>query len=182
MRAKTLCLIALFAGLSAAGAFIRLEMPYISFTFQTLFAVLAGMILGARRGVMSQIVYILIGLIGLPVFAKGGGLAYIAQPSFGYILGFPLCAAVSGTIMRKKTSVPARAVLRSLAASFAGFFSVYLIGLPYMYFCFILIGNAQTAGTVLLWGFSMVAAKDALLAVAVGAIAYKTVPAIRKYV
>ena len=75
-----LILIALFAALSVVGAFVKIPTPLVPFTLQTLFCVYAGFLLGARRGFASQLLYLLIGLIGIPVFALGGGPSYVLQP------------------------------------------------------------------------------------------------------
>ncbi|MCK4308969.1 MAG: biotin transporter BioY, partial [Candidatus Atribacteria bacterium] len=62
-------LISLFAALTAVGAFISIPLHPVPITLQTLFTLLAGMILGSTLGATSQIIYVLLGIIGLPVFA-----------------------------------------------------------------------------------------------------------------
>ena len=85
---RDLVLFALFTALIAIGAFIRIPVPFCPFTLQLLFTMLAGLLLGSRRGAASVAVYVFLGLIGLPVFTSGGGPSYIFQPTFGYLLGF----------------------------------------------------------------------------------------------
>ena len=80
---KNLILIGLFAALIVAGAFIKIPIPYVPFTLQFLFILFAGMLLGKRLGLLSQVVYLLIGLTGAPVFTNGGGPGYVLQPTFG---------------------------------------------------------------------------------------------------
>ncbi len=124
-----LVLCALFAALAAIGAFIKIPTPLVPITLQLLFTTMAGIILGSKLGAISVGSYVLIGLIGLPVFTGGGGPAYILQPTFGYILGFVLGAFVTGLIAeRGKPSF-----VRYLVASLAGLIAVYLIGVPYCY-------------------------------------------------
>ena len=65
---RDLVLFALFTALIAIGAFIRIPVPFCPFTLQLLFTTLAGSILGGRRGAASVGVYVLLGLVGLPVF------------------------------------------------------------------------------------------------------------------
>ncbi len=65
-------------------------------TMQNLFVVMSGMLLGPRAGATSQAVYLLMGLMGLPVFSGGGGPGYVMSPTFGYLLGFIAASAVSG--------------------------------------------------------------------------------------
>ena len=74
--------------LTAVGAFIKIPLPYIPFTLQTFFVFYSGILLGAKLGMLSQIIYILIGLVGIPVFSNGGGPSYVFQPSFGFLIGF----------------------------------------------------------------------------------------------
>ena len=78
-------LCAMFVALIAVGAFIKVPIPVVPFTLQYLFTMLAGLLLGGKKGSLAVGIYILLGLIGLPIFAQGGGIGYIFQPSFGYI-------------------------------------------------------------------------------------------------
>ena len=87
-RTYKMILVALFAALIAVGAFIRIPVPLVPFTMQTFFVVLAGMLLGKKLGAASALVYLAIGLIGIPVFTQGGGIGYVLKPSFGYLIGF----------------------------------------------------------------------------------------------
>ena len=72
-----LVLTALFAALTAIGAFLRIPAGEISFTLQVFFTSMAGILLGPWWGAASQVVYVLLGLIGLPIFTEGGGLMYL---------------------------------------------------------------------------------------------------------
>ena len=88
VNVRNLSLMALFAALTAVGAFITIPVPPVPFSLQIFFAILAGALLGSRQGAMSIVIYLLLGLCGLPVFTKGAGLSYLLQPTFGYLLGF----------------------------------------------------------------------------------------------
>ena len=82
-KTRSMVQCALFAALVAIGAFIQIPVPYMDyFTLQFLFVLLAGMLLGSARGALSVSVYVLVGLVGFPVFAAGGGIQYIFRPSF----------------------------------------------------------------------------------------------------
>ena len=70
---RALAAVALMAALTAVGAWIRIPFPYVPVTLQMSFVYLAGIWLGARRCALAQFVYISAGLIGFPIFAKGGG-------------------------------------------------------------------------------------------------------------
>lgn len=89
-----------FTLLAAIGA--QLEIPHqpVPYTFQTLVVILAGGLLGSRNGFLSMMLYLGIGLVGMPVFAGGGfGLARLIGPTGGYLLSFPVAAFVVGTLM-----------------------------------------------------------------------------------
>jgi biotin transport system substrate-specific component len=97
--------IVLFAAATAAAA--RVEIPHqpVPYTLQSMMVLLAGAFLGARNGAMSQMLYLVMGLLGAPVFALGGfGLVRLLGPTGGYLLAFPLAAAVVGyAVQRRRT-------------------------------------------------------------------------------
>ena len=99
--ARDLVYIALFSALIAVSAFIQIPFVPVSFTLQTFFCILAGSLLGAKRGTISVAVYIALGLSGVPIFINGGGLSYVFQRSFGYLLGMLPAAFLSGLLLSK---------------------------------------------------------------------------------
>jgi len=126
-RNLSLTLIPLFAALTAAGAFIRIPTPVVPITLQTLMVYLSGLFLGARGGAVSQLLYIAIGILGLPVFSGGGGPAYVVSPTFGYLLGFILASAISGHFAKKGGMWwPAVGIAFSILV-------IYIFGVPYLY-------------------------------------------------
>ncbi|MDF2613360.1 MAG: biotin synthase [Clostridia bacterium] len=129
-KTYTYVICALFAALSAVGAFIKIPMPLVPFTLQFLFVALSGVLLGSKRGLIAQMLYVGIGLAGIPVFTKGGGIGYIFQPTFGYLVGFIIGAYIIGKIV-EKTGVSFKTIF---LASFIGLLVVYLVGVVYMYF------------------------------------------------
>ena len=129
---KHLVVVAFFVALTAIGARLEIPLPYVPFTVQTFFVLLAGLLLGSRLGALSQTVYVAIGLLGLPVFARGGGLGYIAQPTFGYLIGFIPAAYVVGALVEKRPQVKRS---HFLLASFCGLAVVYVFGLFYLWLC-----------------------------------------------
>ena len=126
----SLAYIALFAALTAIGAFIKIPLPYVPFTLQVLFVFFAGSLLGSKRGMQSQLVYVGIGLAGLPVFTQGGGIGYFLQPTFGYLLGYIAGAFVVGWMIER---IDNPKTYHFIFANLAGLLVVYLIGVPYLY-------------------------------------------------
>jgi len=137
-RVSDLTFISLFAALTAMGAFIKIPIPYVPLTLQTLMVMFAGLVLGSRRGALSQVLYLTIGLIGLPIFAHGGGPSYILQPSFGFLVGFIPGAYLIGKIVEKESVLKFPRVIIALLLGQA---AIYLIGIPYLYFIFNFIIN-----------------------------------------
>ncbi len=88
IKTKDMILVALFTVLTAVGAFIKIPIGPAPITLQYLFTALAGVLLGSFLGSLSQLLYIIIGLFGIPIFTSGGGPSYIFNPTFGYLIGF----------------------------------------------------------------------------------------------
>ena len=127
MSARKLVYTALFAVLTAVGAFLRIPLGVSSITLQFLFTAMAGVLLGPGCGALSQGVYVALGLMGLPIFTTGGGFGYVLQPTFGFLLGLIPAAAIIGAISRRSAS-PRRLALACLA----GLAALYAVGVPYM--------------------------------------------------
>jgi biotin transport system substrate-specific component len=131
-RTEKMVLVALFSALTWIGAYLRVEIiPPVPFTLQNLMVIMAGVLLGPRYAPLSQLVYLLLGLVGVPVFSQGGGLSYIFRPGFGFVLGFVGAAAVVGALsalVRKPT------FLKCFGLTLTGMLVIYLIALPYLYF------------------------------------------------
>jgi len=97
-------------------------------TYQIGAVLLVGCLGGRKAGAMSQIAYLVVGLTFLPVFAQGGGIGYIKQPDFGYLLGFIPGAWICGLLAFQS---PPK--LESLAFScICGLLAVHLTGLAYL--------------------------------------------------
>lgn len=126
---KSMVLAAIFTALTAAGAFVKVPIPYVPLVLQGLFVSMAGALLGSRWGALSQMAYLFIGLIGIPIFTQGGGIGYVLQPTFGFLVGFVFCAYVTGKIVEKRKEKNAKTML---IACLVGTFVVYLFGVPYL--------------------------------------------------
>lgn len=127
---KEMVLCGMFTVLIAVGAFIKIPIPVVPFTLQFLFTMLAGVLLGGRLGAISVGIYIALGLVGLPIFAEGGGFWYILKPSFGYLLGFALASYVTGKIIENAKQLTLKICL---IANFTGLLIVYGCGMIYYY-------------------------------------------------
>lgn len=103
--------------------------------------IVAGILLGPRDGALSQLLYLLLGLVGIPVFSQGGGLSYLLRPGFGFILGFVGAAAVVGGLSRLLRKINFWACF---GLALTGMAVIYLIALPYLY----LLNNLVLAAPV----------------------------------
>lgn len=171
-------LCALFVALIAVGAFIKIPIPVVPFTLQFLFTMLAGLLLGGKWGAVSVLVYIMLGLIGLPVFAEGGGPGYLLKPSFGYIIGFFIASYVTGVIASKAA---APSYKRLFAANFTGLAIVYLCGMTYYYvICNYVIGTPIAFWPLILYCFILAVPGDIALCILSAVLAKRLLPVLRK--
>ena len=122
---------------------VSLPIGPVPISLGTLGIYLALYLLGWKRGTVSVLIYLLLGLVGLPVFSGGGGPAYVLHPTFGFLLGYLAAAFLIGFLCRKDP-LPRR----QACACAAGLAAIYLVGLPYM----ALILNVYLGRGVDLWG------------------------------
>ncbi len=156
-RLQLMLLTALFAALTAVGAFLRVPLGAVSFTMQVFFTCMAGILLGPCAGAASQAVYVLLGLIGVPIFTEGGGLMYLAKPTFGFLLGMiPMAFAVG--LLADRLPVKNLPLRLGLACAI-GLAALYAVGLPYLYFS---LGGAWSVGKTLVSGCLIFLPFDAL--------------------
>ena len=128
-KTRAMILAALFAALTAVGAFIKIPTPISSFTLQIFFTSMAGVLLGKKWGAASQIVYVLLGLVGLPIFTSGGVLGTLLTPTAGFLLGMIPMAWLIGFLVEKRGA----GFWNICLACLAGLVVLYVIGLPYMH-------------------------------------------------
>ncbi|SFB06641.1 biotin transporter BioY [Selenomonas ruminantium] len=144
LAVREIVLCGLFIALITTGTFIRIPVGTDVYTLQFLFTLLAGLVLGARLGAIAVGAYVLLGLLGLPVFASGGGLAYVLQPTFGYLLAFILQAWFCGYYSRHGAAVSYRQLL---LVNLGGMAIVYVIGIVWFY----LASNFVMAAPIPFW-------------------------------
>ena len=141
-RARQVALIALFVAVTVVCGFIKIPMQPVAMTLLTLATALAGCFLTPGAAALSQVIYVAMGLIGIPVFTTGGGPGYVLQPSFGFLLTLPLMAAGISFAVRHDKFLPpkARFLWRHAASLFisllqllGGTFYYYLLFRYYMH-------------------------------------------------
>lgn len=180
IKTRDMILIAFFAAMTAAGAIIKMPIPIsnVPITLQFFFTMLSGIVLGARLGALSQLVYVLLGLIGIPVFASGGGPSYVYNPAFGYLLGFILASYVTGWIAHCKMK---ESFLKTLLACLLGLTAMYFIALPYFYMVVKFNLHSDIAIVKLLkTGFLIFLPGDIIKCIAVSAVGVKILPLIKR--
>jgi len=128
--ARRVVLVGLLAALTAVGAQIQTPLPFspVPVVLSNFFAILAGLVLGPRLGAASQVVYVLLGFAGAPVFAGlHGGPQVLAGPTGGYLIGFILAAAASGALAGRDPDVSRALVAAAVAAAL-----IYVVGVPWL--------------------------------------------------
>lgn len=164
--ARDITLTAVFAALAVVAAMlVRYAGSIVPFSLMPLMAMLAGGVLGPRLGALSMVVYILLGLIGVPVFATPpfGGPAYVLQPTFGFLPGFAGSAYVIGMLLRNRKE---SGFFRYFLSMTAGIVVYYLVGLPYLYAILTFyLGKTVSVAQVLTIGFTPFIVLDLVKAV-----------------
>lgn len=126
---RPMVLASLFAALTAAGAYLAIPVGPVPIVLQNMFVFLAGLLLGSRWGAASVAVYLLAGIVGLPVFAGGtGGIGRIAGPTGGFLLGYLPVVFLVGRL----TELRPASVARDVAAMAAGALLLYACGAPWL--------------------------------------------------
>lgn len=121
---QSLAMVALFAALTAVmGLIPKIDLPFgVPITVQTLGVMLAGCLLGARRGLQAMLLFLAAVAAGLPLLSGGrGGLGAFLAPSAGYLVGFAVAAWVTGAIMSTLShATPRRTAISAFIAALAG--------------------------------------------------------------
>ncbi len=142
LKTKDLALVGLFAALMAVCAWISIPVGPVPVTLQTFAVFLAAALLGSKRGTLAVLVYILLGVVGLPVFARFSTLNPV---TFGYVLGFlplgMLTAAAEKLFPKKAFALPLGMVL--------GLLVCYLIGTVWFYYVMHFRGTEYSIGKIL---------------------------------
>ncbi len=136
--ATDVALVATFAAFIAVCALlpgIHLPGMSVAITLQTLGVMLAGLVLGPVRGTLAVLLYLAVGFAGIPVFSEGtGGLATFGKVSLGYLLAFPLAAALAGFLASRAARVrpSLRPVVLFLSATAGSLAFIHPLGITVM--------------------------------------------------
>ncbi|MGN0818648.1 MAG: biotin transporter BioY [Candidatus Coproplasma sp.] len=166
---------ALFVALMVVGAKLQIPFPLVPLTFQTVIAVLSGLLLGWQKGIIAMAVYMLMGLIGIPVFAGADcGFLYVLKPSFGYIIGFIVAAGVCGTFYNRT-----KKLWQIIVLAIAGFLANYAVGIPYFIAVWQLNGYPELWESVITYNL-LYMPKDAALSLLAALLAWRVIPAVKR--
>ncbi|WP_408015136.1 biotin transporter BioY [Savagea serpentis] len=168
---------AMFAALMAIGANITTFLPFlvvagVPITLQTFFAILAGLLLGSRGGVLATTLYMALGLIGAPVLAGfKGGPAQLFSPFFGFVVSFIIVAYVVGKISE---TYPTK--VGFVIAATVGTVINYVFGTTWMYYAWKFWAEAPEVFSYKIAWLALVPPmpKDAVLMVVCGLLGYRT--------
>ncbi|KZE69324.1 BioY family transporter [Fictibacillus phosphorivorans] len=174
LKTIDITLIGMFVALMAIGANITTIFPFmvvggVPITLQTFFCILAGALLGSRLGAIAMSVYVVVGLVGAPVFAQfKGGFATVVSPTFGFLLSFILVAYVTGLIIEKNGGKVSYVV-----ATLVGTAINYAVGTNLMFMAYKMWADAPEGFTYsMAWAWMMVPLpKDIILGVCAGMLA-----------
>lgn len=142
------------AGLTAAAAQISFPLPFtqVPFTLQPMVVLLGGVVLGSRLGTASQVLYLMAGIAGLPVFAASAtlppGPLRLLGPTGGYLMAYPLAAFLTGYLAERGFD---RRYLTSFVAMAAGLVVIYAFGASWLaWFARTLTGSGAVGFTAAL--------------------------------
>lgn len=142
MAVKRIIRISYFTLLTVLGALICFKCDGFPITLQAFFAVLSGIALSPTDGAVSQLTYLALGLVGLPVFALGGGYTYVFEPTFGYLVAMILAAYVSGVVFRRFKTLK---IWTLFVSGLVGLAAIYILGGAYQVISLITI-HGYSAG------------------------------------
>ncbi len=128
-KLRMVVLASLMAALTAVGAYIYVPIGPVPIILSTLFVILSGLLLGSRWGLTSMALYLLVGAIGLPVFAGGkGGFAHFMGPTGGYLFGYLLASWITGFISERSRG----GMILDILAVIIGSLALYALGVPWL--------------------------------------------------
>ena len=128
-KLRWMVLASLMAALTAVGAYIHVPIGPVPIVLSTLFVLLSGLLLGSRWGLVSMVLYLFVGAIGIPVFSGGrGGFAHFLGPTGGYLFGYVLASWVTGFIAERSRGILILEILSVVVGSLV----IYGLGVPWL--------------------------------------------------
>ena len=118
----------LMTALTVVGGMIRIPAFPVAFSMQTFFVYLSGVLLPGIWAPVSQLLYIALGLMGLPVFTAGGGPGYLLHPTFGFLAGFPLASFLISRAVKNGFDFKKYGVVFAIS-----YLLISIIGMGYLY-------------------------------------------------
>ena len=173
--ASAIAEIAIFVALMVVGAWVQIPFYPVPLTFQTVIAVLSGVLLGWKKGVAAMSVYLFMGFVCfIPVFSDHSlaGFAYAMKPSFGYIIGIIVSALAGGLIV----SGGRYSFKRCLVAALVAFVANYAVGVPYFAIAWKFFLNGTGLGAAMVTYNLVYMPKDLVLSVLAAMLAYRVAP------
>jgi biotin transport system substrate-specific component len=160
-----------FAVMTAVGAQIVVPTVPVPFTLQTFFVLLSGALLGARKGAAAQIVYLMMGASGLPVFAGfTGTMLRLVGPTGGYLLAFPAAAYITGYLLHDARIMQALPrFVTAMIAMIAAMAVIFVMGVAQLN-----VTIFHNLGASIAAGFVQLQAWDAVKILAAAGIASET--------
>ncbi|MDA8441420.1 MAG: biotin transporter BioY [Peptococcaceae bacterium] len=185
MKTRELTRVAMYTAITCCAAVIFRYVPetIVPYSILPLLVLLAGFVLGPKLGAWSMALYVLIGLLGVQVFATPpfGGLTYVIKPTFGYMIGYIVAAYAVGKLLALKQRP---GFVWSYFAVIVGIVCIYVFGLAYMYLIInLVVHQAQTVWQIVKLGFIPFIVLDLIkgfVAVILGQILNKTITPIAR--
>ncbi len=161
MNSKNITLCSLFVALFTIGAYIKIPLPFMPLTFQGQICLVCAMILSTKASVITTSAYLVMGVLGLPVFASSAGFGFFTEPTAGYILSFIPASFVTGLMCH---NCDFRSTKSIYLATLPGLFIIEVCGSLYLYFIYTYyLKTAIDLFDFVVWGFLITTAKDLLV-------------------
>ncbi len=128
---KETVIVSIFTAMTVLGGYIAIPLGPVSMVLSNFVILLSGLLLGSKRGTAVAFTYLLLGSLGLPVFAGGtSGIAHIIGPTGGYLIGYLPAAFITGLMSEYKK----RSLFKDTIALIIGALSIYAFGIPWLKF------------------------------------------------
>lgn len=129
LKTQKLARCGLLLALLCLSSQLKIPLPGVPISLQWTMVVLIAFLLSWKEAMLTVSLYVVLGLMGLPVFTGGGGLGYLLSPTFGYLLGFIPASGLCGLLYHR---LPRHTLLRDLFCGLCGMVVLYGLALPYL--------------------------------------------------